>query len=160
MTLRQKSIKMELFVLMDPVFTSLCPSIAQRLASDAFRHDKGAVERLLVEVRGKAMELMPGVPLAPNEKQGLAAFVNAGPAGWVWSVGQKLCDSQVRAGNGWRCELYSNKHTSPWELEQVWCRKRSRDWSASGSGADSTSRLRTCRLTPPVQISRRPHSAG
>lgn len=92
--------QMELFVLMDLVFTSRCPSIAQRLASDAFRHDKGAVERLLVEVRDKAMELMPGVPLAPNEKQRLAAYVNAGPAGWVWSVAQGLCASQVRMGNG------------------------------------------------------------
>lgn len=73
------------------------------MAPDAFRADKPAIELLIVEVQKQAMRAMPGVQLAPNDKQTLINFVRAGPAGWEWSppVAQALVASQVRTGNGW-----------------------------------------------------------
>lgn len=88
-------------------FTSPCPSIAQSLPPNAIRHDKSAVELLIAQVQSQAMHVMLSVPLAPDEKKCLAAYVTAGPVGWVWSppVAQGLAPAQVRMANGWRYEV-------------------------------------------------------
>ena len=68
-----------------PLFTFPHPSIAQSLAPYDIRNDKATVKLLIVQVQTRAVRVMPGVQLRPNDKQHFIDFVRAGPAGGLWS---------------------------------------------------------------------------
>ena len=76
----------------------------------AIRNNKPPVELLIVQVRTKAMCVMPSARLRLNDKQRFIDFVWAGPAGWLWSptVAQGPATPQVRMGNGRHYEIYRN----------------------------------------------------